>query len=286
MQHEMLTILAFQRIDDLLVLAGAQRIDHKRLGLAAGKQRRSVSAFQNTDLGHDLAHCLGVPTVDANPGFQDVAAHDFLFKLLEKTRRHCNVELFFLHLLERAILGRGHGLDALLLDGLGIGVAQWLLGDLPQTGFDRLDTLLGRRQRPGLLGAVVGEIHDEFDDFADRLMGKANTAQRHVLVEFLDLGLDHQHAFHGACDEQVHVGGRQFIHLRVQDVFAIDIADTRAADRSQERNARNCQRGRRADQADNIRVVLQIMRQYGADDLGLVAEFLVEQRPDRPIDQA
>ena len=39
MQHEVLLVRAFQRIDELLVLAGAQRGHHERLGFAAGEQR-------------------------------------------------------------------------------------------------------------------------------------------------------------------------------------------------------------------------------------------------------
>ena len=50
-QHEMLAVLAFERVDDLLVLAGAERGDDERLGLAAGEQRRAVRARQHADLG-------------------------------------------------------------------------------------------------------------------------------------------------------------------------------------------------------------------------------------------
>ena len=36
-QHEVLAVLALERVDDLLVLAGAERDHDQRLGLAAGE---------------------------------------------------------------------------------------------------------------------------------------------------------------------------------------------------------------------------------------------------------
>ena len=50
-QQEAFLVGAFQRVDVLLVLAGAERGDHQRLGLAAGEQRRAVGARQDADFG-------------------------------------------------------------------------------------------------------------------------------------------------------------------------------------------------------------------------------------------
>src|SRR5262245_46936726 len=57
-QEEGLLVGSRQRIDELLVLAGAQRRDHECLRLAAGEQRRAVGARQNADLRYDRAHGL------------------------------------------------------------------------------------------------------------------------------------------------------------------------------------------------------------------------------------
>ena len=96
---------------------------------------------------------------------------------------------------------------------------------------------------------------------------------------------DHQHAFAGAGDDQVELRARQLAQGRVQDVFAVDVADARAGDRAHERDARDRQRRRGADHRDDVGVVLEIMAQHGADDLRLVTETRHEERPDRPIDQ-
>jgi hypothetical protein len=70
-QHEVLAVFALERVDDLLVLAGAQRGHDQRLGLAAGEQRRAVGARQDADFGHDRADGLGVAAVDALAGVED-----------------------------------------------------------------------------------------------------------------------------------------------------------------------------------------------------------------------
>ena len=82
-QQERLLVGALQRVDELLVLAGAERGDHQRLGLAAGEQRRAVRARQHADFRDDRAHGLEVAAVDALAGIEDVPAHDLGFELLE-----------------------------------------------------------------------------------------------------------------------------------------------------------------------------------------------------------
>ena len=87
MQHEVLAVFAFQRVDDLLVLAGAEGGDHQRLGFAAGEQRRAVGAGQHADFDFDRTHGLGVAAVDAHAGVENVAAHDRRIRALRRLRR-------------------------------------------------------------------------------------------------------------------------------------------------------------------------------------------------------
>ena len=119
---------AFERVDELLVLAGAERGDDERLRLAAGEQRRAVRARQHVHLGDDRAHGLEVAAVDAAAGLDDVAAHDLLLELLEhasraapsRWRRRLRAASAFLTL----ALGRLDQLVALLLLRRGEGLAQ------------------------------------------------------------------------------------------------------------------------------------------------------------------
>ena len=117
-------------------------------------------------------------------------------------------------------------------------------------------------------------------------MTEHHRAQHGLFREFLGLGLDHQHAFDGAGDDEIELGLFDLIGGRVEDVFAVLEANASGAHRAHEGNARNGQRRRGADHGDDIGVVLQIMAEGGADDLGFVAEAIGEQRTDRTVDQA
>jgi hypothetical protein len=74
---------AFQRVDDLLVLAGAERGDDDGLGFTAGEQGRTVGTRQDADFEDDRTHGREIAAVDAALGLEDVAADDFGFQLLE-----------------------------------------------------------------------------------------------------------------------------------------------------------------------------------------------------------
>ncbi len=88
MHHEVLAVLALERVDDLLVLAGAQGRHDQRLGLAAGEQRGAMGARQHADLGHDRPHGLVVATVDALAGIEDGVAHDIGLEVAELLAEH------------------------------------------------------------------------------------------------------------------------------------------------------------------------------------------------------
>ena len=78
-QHEALAVLAFQRVDDLLILAGAQRGHAEGLGFAAGEQRGAMGARQDADLGHDRADGAGVAAVDPDARVENGVADDVGF---------------------------------------------------------------------------------------------------------------------------------------------------------------------------------------------------------------
>ena len=109
-QHEAFLVRALQRVDVLLVLAGAERGDDQRLRLAAGEQRRAVGARQDADFGDDRAHGLDVAAVDALAGVENVPAHDLGFELLEHAG---DAQLVVFRLLAFREVMRHH----LLLDG-------------------------------------------------------------------------------------------------------------------------------------------------------------------------
>ena len=103
-------------------------------------------------------------------------------------------------------------------------------------------------------------------------MAEHDGAEHDVLGQLMGFRFDHQHAFLGAGDDQVELGLRHLFVARIEHVLAVDVADPRGADGAEERDARERERRRGADQGDDVGVVLEVVAQDGADDLGLVAE--------------
>jgi hypothetical protein len=119
-------------------------------------------------------------------------------------------------------------------------------------------------------------------------MSEHDAAQDLVLAQFLDLGFDHHHRVVGAGDHEIEAVGLvlDLVESRVEHVLAADIAHARRADRAHEGNAGKRQGGGRRDHGDDVRIILQIMREHGHHDLRLVLESLDEQGPDGAVDEA
>ena len=64
MQQEVFLVGSLQRINELLVVTGAERGYNQRLGFAAGEQGRTMGAWQNADFALDLAHIGQSTTVN------------------------------------------------------------------------------------------------------------------------------------------------------------------------------------------------------------------------------
>ncbi len=146
-QQERFLVRPRQRVDVLLVLAGAERGHDQALGLAAGEQRRTVGARQHADFADDVADGLDVAAVDALAGIQDVPANDLGFQLLEDAG---DFQLVVFRLLPFREVVRHH----LVLDGADRGIALLLHRDrigLAQVLLDEAEHFLLDR-------AVVGDL--------------------------------------------------------------------------------------------------------------------------------
>ena len=286
-QHEVLTGFAVQRVDDLLVLTGAQRGHDQRLGFTAGEQGRTVGARQDADFTDDRADLIGLAAVDAFAGLQDVAANDVLFQVLEQLCRQRDVQLFGLDLRQGLGLGGGNRFNAVLLLLNRIGGTQRIHRDFAQTGVDRGNVRIRRRQFERLFRRRFRQIDDQVDHRLDFAMREHDGFQHGFFRQLLGFGFDHQDAFLGAGNDEIQAAVFLDLgHGRVGDQFTVDIADTDAADRAHERGAGDRQRRRGADHGDHVRIVLQIVAQHRADDLNFVLEAGHEQRADRTVDQA
>ena len=287
-QHERLFVRALQRIDVLLVLAGAERGNHQRLGLAAGEQRRAVRARQNADFRHDLTHGREVAAVDALASVENVPAHDLGFEFLEHAGDALLVVGGFRAFREevRHHLGLGVG-DGLLPKHFlrdRIGCAQVLLDQRQHRLLERC--IVRHDQLARLLGRLLGELDDRVDHRLEMPMAEHYRAEHDLLGQLLGFRLHHQHRVGGAGDDEVELALDHLVELWVEHVFVVDEADAGAADRAHERRAGQRQCGGGRDHGDDVGIVFQIVRQYGDDDLRVAAPAVGEQRTDRTVDQA
>ena len=127
-------------------------------------------------------------------------------------------------------------------------------------------------QLPRLFRRALGKLDDGVEHRLEVLLAEHYGAEHHILGEFLCFRLDHQHGVGGACDHEVERALAHLVDHRVQRVFAGDIADARGADRAQEGNAGQRERGGGRDHGDDVWIVLHVMGEHGGDDLRLVAE--------------
>ena len=109
----------------------------------------------------------------------------------------------------------------------------------------------------------------------------------HLLFgQLLGLGLHHHHRIHGAGHDQVEIALGHLVDHGVEYELAVDHADARGSDGTEEREPRQRQRRGGCDQCDDVGIILHVMGKHRHDDLRLVLEAFHEQRPDGPVDQA
>jgi ribosomal protein L3 len=155
MEHEMLLELALDRVDQLLVLGGAEGRDHQGLGLAAGEQRRAMGAGQHADFGQDRADGFGVAAVDPKASVKNVVADDVRLELLEQPFSGLGVQAFLDQFRLRGLLCGRNFLLADLLHGLGISGADIGTGELVDArGTTRGRGFTGVVRRWGFAGGV------------------------------------------------------------------------------------------------------------------------------------
>ena len=141
-------------------------------------------------------------------------------------------------------------------------------------------------QLPGFLGAFLGERDDHLDHRLETFLAEHHGAEHDLFGQLLGFRLDHHDSVVGAGHHQIEIAFGELLEGRVQDILAVLVADAGAADRTEKRNARNREGSTGADHGGDVRIVLLIMGENGADDLGLVLEACREQRAKRTVDQA
>ncbi len=286
-EHEALFAGAFERVDELLVLARTQGRDDERLRLAAREQRRAVRARKDVHLRQDGANGLQVAPVDALARLDDVVANDVALQCLERAGEQnllAGITLGHLDLGQHLLLGRGDQILTLLLLLGGEGCAQIGFGDLLDLGGVLLR--VGNLDVPGLLRSRLGELDDRLDDGLELLVPEHHRFEHLLFGQLLGFQFDHHHRVCRSGDDQIEGGLGHLVEHGVQHELAADEADAGRRDRAEERQARQRQGRRGGDQAQDVGIVLQVVGEHVDDDLRLILEAFDEQRPDGPVDEA
>ena len=97
--------------------------------------------------------------------------------------------------------------------------------------------------------------------------------------------LHHEHRVLRAGDDEIELRLLQLRGRRVQNILSVLVADARRADRAHERQPRQRQGSRGAEQRRDIRIDLGVHRQDRRDDLHVASVTRGEQRPNRSIDE-
>ncbi|SCD23017.1 hypothetical protein BR141012304_10577 [Brucella inopinata] len=181
-------------------------------------------------------------------------------------------------------LGGIDGCVARLLFGDLVSFAQVVFHNGQHLGFQFRQVF--RLEVTRFLGGNFGKLDDRIDHRLEALVAEHDGAEHDIFGQFLRFRFDHQNRFRRTGNHQIELGFRHFIDIRVQDIFAIDITDARAADRPHERHARNGEGSRCRNHRQDVRVVFQIVLENGNDDLRVVLVAVNEKRADRTVDQA
>ncbi len=195
---------AFERIDELLVLAGAERGNDERLRFAAREKRGTMRARQRADFGNDGPHGDKIAPVDALLGVEHRIAHHFGFQIVEQIAEILGADL--------AVTFADEIFRRLRLDFGDAVAAQMLFGNLERTGQidggDLADLVQNRRigidrNRTRFLRGLLGEADDRVDHRLHAAMAEHDRAEHDVFRQFLGFGFHHQHRIGGAGHDEI-----------------------------------------------------------------------------------
>jgi hypothetical protein len=103
---------------------------------------------------------------------------------------------------------------------------------------------------------------------------------------FLGARLDHHDAVGRADDHDVDRAAAHLVICRIDDELVVDHSDAHCTDRTEERNVRQRQCGRRRVNAENVRIIITIRGQHERNHLRLTLKSLGKHRSYWAVDLA
>ena len=83
MEHEGVSTLTFQRIDNLRITSRTECYRTNCLSFATSKQRRAVSIVEYVNLASNLTYCATITTINTRLARKDTLTNDALLKRLK-----------------------------------------------------------------------------------------------------------------------------------------------------------------------------------------------------------
>ncbi len=291
-QHELLRVFLDQRVQDALgVLHRAEGRHGEGLRLPAGEHGGAVRARQQADLAGDLTDLLRRAPVGAAALVEDLVPHDAVLDLRESAAHVAAgrgvLVVGVAELLDGIVSQGGRRVLALAL----VLHAEDLLAALQVGRLDQRHGLLhvgGRRPLGGgrLAADLLDQLADQVADLDVEVVAALDGGDDVILRQGLGGAFDHDDGVARAADHQVQLAGGALFVAGVDDELVIDQAHAATARRAQEGGAADAQRGRAADHAQDVRVVVRVGAQHPREDLDLVLIAVREQGAQRPVDQA
>ena len=284
-QQEALAVITVQRVDALLVVARAESRYTKRLCLAAREQRRTVGPWQDANVGLNTANRRKVTAVDPLAGFNDVAANDGFFQLLDASANGVVVFefLFGETLFDHIARSRDFVLTLGLINRTE-GIAHRAFAKAADFRVER--RVVGLLNIEWLFCTFFCKRDNQINHGLDRLVTEHHSAEHHVFAQLRGFGLDHHDGVLRTGHNEIEFAVDQIFRGWVQLVLAVDVTNTATADWTHERCARDCKSRRCRNHRNHVRIVLKVMAENGTDNLRLVFETIDEKRTDWTVDQA
>src|SRR5574337_1550489 len=258
MEHKPFGAFSLEIIQALFIFRGTERGGHEGLGLTPGEESRSVSPWQDANLGGDRSNILERPPVRPLPLFQDHSAQLFVLDLLKQPPDgdlpivRLGAELAHDFVKERlptaALL--------LLLGDPGQGPKP-LAGEKAHTLAQlriRRWSLEGRLFNPKLFRQIQYHVNHELDP----LMPKLDRLHHQCFRDLIGSSLKHDHIASGPRNNDIDV--RPF-HLGIgwiEDQLAVHPADPGSPNRPEERDRRDTKSSRGTQYRQDVGVIILI----------------------------
>jgi len=156
---------------------------------------------------------------------------------------------------------------------------------LASNGVGQCGVLFRSDPVPSRLANFGGQLVDRVNGDLHLLVAVHDGAQHDFLGQAVSFGLNHQDRVFGAGNDEFEVRALKCSVTRVQQVFAITVANFGCANRTCERHAGDGECRGRANQRRDVGINVRVQRHNGRDDLYFVGESFRKQRTYRPIDQ-